>query len=294
MNHSLSYAVITPARNEAGYLPKLAGCLAEQTLLPSAWVIVDDGSEDGTSDVAAALAAAHDWIVVEGHHGESTPTRGGPVVRAFTAGVARLEDVPDVVVKLDADVTFDSDFFARLLAVLASEPRLGIASGICCELRRGKWRPLYGTRSHVWGAVRAYRRECLEEISPLEERQGWDEIDALKAHVRGWTARTLFDLPFRHHRLEGERDGQIRRWADQGETARYMGYRPTYLSLRVLYRMVREPWALGMVWGYGVAALRRAPKLDDAAVRRHLRDQQRLRTLPSRAREALGLTAHSA
>ena len=31
------------------------------------------------------------------------------------------------------------------------------------------------------GRCRAYRRACLEQISPLEEHMGWDGIDVLKA-----------------------------------------------------------------------------------------------------------------
>ena len=40
---------------------------------------------------------------------------------------------------------------------------------------------------------------------------GWDGIDAYKAALAGWSTRTIEDLPFRHHRKEGERDG-ARRW----------------------------------------------------------------------------------
>jgi glycosyltransferase involved in cell wall biosynthesis len=287
-----SYAVVTPARNEAEHLPLVGACLAGQSVRPRAWIIVDNGSEDGTAVEAHALAQAYDWVRVASLPGGTSPVRGGPVVRSFNTGLAALrENLHDVIVKLDADVTMEPTYFERLLAVFALEPQLGIASGICHEQVDGEWRPLYGTRRHVWGAARAYRRECLLAVLPLEERQGWDEIDALRAQLQGWTTRTIFDLPFRHHRPEGARDGQARRWADQGETARFMGYRPSYLVLRTLYQATREPRALAMGWGYVRAALRGMPQLEDAAVRAHLREQQRLRSLGTRAREALGRNA---
>ena len=51
----LTYAIVTPARNEARNLPRLAACLVEQTVQPSAWVIVDNGSTDGTSELGQRL-----------------------------------------------------------------------------------------------------------------------------------------------------------------------------------------------------------------------------------------------
>ena len=103
---SLSYAIVTPARNEATNLPRLAACLVEQTVQPSAWVIVDDGSTDGTAELAERLADAHSWMKVVTIEGDPTPARGGPIVRAFTAGLEHVDPSTDVVAKLDADLSF--------------------------------------------------------------------------------------------------------------------------------------------------------------------------------------------
>ena len=102
---SLSYAVVTPVRDEAESLPRLAACLASQTLLPERWVIVDNGSTDATFVVAERIAAEHGWVDVITVSGTTRPARGGQVVRAFCAGMAALGEEPDVVVKLDADVS---------------------------------------------------------------------------------------------------------------------------------------------------------------------------------------------
>jgi glycosyltransferase involved in cell wall biosynthesis len=282
-----TYAVVTPARNEHRNLAALQGCLAAQTALPTRWMIVDDGSTDGTLDVACRAAAHHPWIHVL-RLARAKQGRGGPVVRSFTAGVCALGELPDVVVKVDADVTFAEDYFERLLEAFANEPHLGIASGVCHELEDGEWKSIFGTRSHVWGATRAYRRECLELVLPLEEREGWDELDALKARLEGWTTRVVVDLPFRHHRAMGQRDGRRKVWLAQGETAHYMGYRFSYLLARTAYRVVREPEALMMLVGWAEAAIRRRPRVADVRVRNYLREQQRIRKLPVRARETRG------
>jgi glycosyltransferase involved in cell wall biosynthesis len=284
----LSYAVVTPVRDEVENLGRLAAALTAQRLRPRAWVIVDTGSTDETPSAAAGLAAAP-WITTFSLEGEASLERGGPIVRAFEAGLESLGDCPDVIVKLDADLSFEPGYFEGLLSRFAENPRLGMASGTCYELEREEWRQRHVTGTTVWGAARAYRRECLEDVLPLEQRMGWDGVDEFRANARGWTTKVFDDLPFRHHRREGLRDGSARRARfAQGQAARYLGYRFWYLVLRALWNARREPAAIAMIQGYVVAALRRGPRLVDAEARSYLRRQQSLRTLPLRAAEAIG------
>jgi glycosyltransferase involved in cell wall biosynthesis len=285
-----SYAVVTPARDEAENLPRLAASLAAQTVVPTAWNIVDNGSSDGTLELAHRLAAEHPWIGVLSLPGSSVADRGGPVVRALQAGIAALEeDPPAILVNVDADISMDPDYFERLLAKFDADPSLGIASGSAFEQRGGIWEQRYVTGSTVWGASRAYRWECLHELLPLEERVAWDGVDEFKANARGWRTSAFEELPFRHHRREGERDGTAwRARSNQGGAAYYLGYRPWYLVLRALWNARREPAALGLVWGYTAAALRRAERSSDAEARAYLRRQQSPRNLRRRAREAAG------
>ena len=207
----------------------------------------------------------------------------------FHAGLELLERPwPDIVVKLDVDTTFDADHFERILEAFAADAGLGITGGVCLEEQDGVWRPTHVTSDHVRGAVRAYRRECLLEVIPLEDGMGWDGIDELKAQSRGWSTRVLTDLSFRHHRPVGARDGSGRRRLAEGRGAHYMGYRASYLLMRCVYQSRRDPRALAMIVGYVDSAVRRRPILDDPSAVRHLREKQRLRSLRARAREARG------
>ena len=246
MTGGLSYGIITPARNEATNLRQLAHCIAMQEAAPTAWVVVDDGSSDGTPDLVESLAREHPWVRLTSSSGTSL-ARGAPIVRAFHAGVAGLESLPDVVVKLDADITVGPDYFRRLLTEFERDPRLGIAGGACFEATSdGVWRQRHGTGPPVWGACRAYHRECLREILPLDEHMGWDTLDQIKANLRGWKTVVFYDLPFRHHRVEGERDGsRLRTTTIQGEGAHYLAYRPSYLIVRTLFRKPPRPSRCG-------------------------------------------------
>jgi glycosyltransferase involved in cell wall biosynthesis len=283
----LSYAIITPYRDEAENLRRLAPCLVSQTATPAAWVVLDDGSSDDSGAFVTRLAAEHPWVRPVSSGGGAL-ARGAPIVRAFHRGLALLDPMPDVVVKLDADISMGPDHFEQLLREFERNPRLGIAGGIGYEEQAdGSWRQRHGTGEAVWGACRAYRRECLDHILPLEEHMGWDTLDLMKANVKGWETRVFYDLSFRHHRGEGERDGnRLRTTTIQGEAAHYMGYRIPYLVLRTLYRLLRDPAAIGLLVGYVRARVRRAPRCADRELVDYVRRQQSFRSLPARMREA--------
>jgi glycosyltransferase involved in cell wall biosynthesis len=285
----LTYALVTPVRDEERNLRRLAEAVMSQEAAPNSWVIVDNGSKDGTIELARELQRRYTWVRVL----SSLPTKvaepGAPVVRAFHAGVQELKAPIDIVVKLDADVSFEPDFFKRLLSEFSFNHRLGIASGECLEESDGQWviRPV--TSGHARGATRAYRWQCLRDVLPLPECVGWDTVDEVKANVLGWTTGTIPGVSFYHHRPVGARDGAPwSRWVRQGTGAHYLGYRFSYLLARTIHRSFRNPAAMGMLFGYLVASARRSRRHPDRAVRDHLRRRQGLSRLPLRAREALG------
>lgn len=283
----MGYAIVTPARDEAGNLGRLASSLAAQTLPPAWWIVVDDGSLDGTAELVRALAGRHPWVrlvVRSPAAGDlADGRRAGRALAAFRDGIAALPELPEVVVKADADTSYDPRYFERLVERFAADPRLGIAGGACYEREGGAWTRKRVVASHVRGASRAYRRECLDTVLGLEDRMGWDGLDEARAALRGYRTMTILELGFRHHRPTGGRErARLRHGTAQGRAAWYMGYRPSYILLRSLYRVWREPWAVSMPAGYLVAALARSPRCADASAVRHIRRGQRLRVVIAR------------
>ena len=290
---NLAYVAITPARNESENLPRLAETLLRQTHRPAQWIIVDDASTDDTRAVAEELARQHDWISYaaspasanedEFWHGR----RGGRDVVAFHTGLDLIMSPPGFVMKLDADVSFADSYMQDIVDRFCDDPELGIASGDCLEFVDGAWCVQYVTGAHVRGATRVYRWECAQAVMPLEVRVGWDGVDETKARLAGWKATSFTDLQFLHHRRVGERDGGRRfAWAE-GETAHFLGYRPSYVFVRMLWRMRHDVSAPWMLIAYATCAIRREAQCD-AAVRRELRQKQRFRSLHVRASEAAG------
>lgn len=278
------YAIISPVRDERAYLTRTLESVVGQTLPPTRWVIVDDGSTDGTGELAAEWATRYPWITLVSRARQRDGGRGAPVVHAFHAGLAALgSDLDlDFLVKLDGDLSLPPDHFERLIARFDSWPALGIAGGALHEQTPdGNWVERSISAGSVWGADRMYRIACWRDIGGVAPAHGWDGIDEVEAQMRGWLTGTQHDISLRHHKPEGQRAGQTMRYLDQGYGAHHMGYDPLYLLLRVLGTCVRqrrlEPslMAVGYVTGY----LRRAPQHPNAAARSFLRRRQRRRLL---------------
>jgi glycosyltransferase involved in cell wall biosynthesis len=283
---ALAYAIVTPGRNEAENLPRLAECVLAQQHRPEWWIIVDDGSDDGMYEVAEQLARDHDWIVALRTDNEADDLRQGRRrgrdLLAFWQGLRYLPAPVDVFVKVDADTSFERDYFKCLLARFAEQPDLGMAGGSCYEERNGRWERIKVADSHPRGASRAYRWEMLEDVFALEPELGWDGVDVVWAELRGYRTEGFKDLGFRHHRKVGEREGRLRAGTSLGHQAWYMGYRPSYVVLRGLYRARENTASLGMVWGYMACAMTRAPRCPDRRVLHRVRESQRLRVVARR------------
>src|ERR1035441_506155 len=131
----LSYALITPARNEEAYIGGLLQSVTSQSITPRKWVIVNDGSTDGTEAIVKSYQKVHSFIELVNLE------RGG--VRDFsrqaTATNLAYERLAtlliDVVGVMDADITFAPEYCSRVLAEFETNRKLGICGGILLEKR---------------------------------------------------------------------------------------------------------------------------------------------------------------
>jgi glycosyltransferase involved in cell wall biosynthesis len=286
-----THLVVTPARNEAENLRRLGESLVAQKWRPDAWIVVDNGSTDGTQDVVRELGRSHDWIRLVSIPSDPEPARGRSSVRAFNAGVMSFEGHPDLVSGLDADISFEPEYFDVLRMRFQERTRLGIAAGRCYEPSGDGWEPFHVTYPNLRGASLTFRGECLAQLLPLEGRYSWDGIVAVRANIRGWETEIVRGLSYFHHRPTGSRDAnRFASYAEEGDAAYYMWYRPSYLLLRTVYRTLRQgdPATAGLAVGFARSALGRRPRHTDAGFREFVRSNQSPANWLSRAGEVRG------
>ena len=228
-----AYAIVTPVKDEAAHLAGTAESILAQTHRPLQWVIVDDGSSDGTRELADSLAARDPWIAAIDSGAAGQRARGGRVVHAFQPAQEQLGPAHEFVVKLDGDLSLPPDYFERVASTFARDARAGIVGGrVLVQGRNGEWVPERVGRHTVHGAIKAYRAACLDEIGGLRPSMGWDGIDEYAAEARGWKVIPLDGLQVLHHRARGSKQRWWRARVEEGRGAHYMGYRPTFVLVR--------------------------------------------------------------
>ena len=103
------YVLVTPARNEARFIELTIKSVIAQSVLPARWVIVSDGSTDGTDEIVRRYATSHTWIELV-RMPERTERHFAGKVYAFNAGYSRVRDVSyDVIGNLDGDISFGTE-----------------------------------------------------------------------------------------------------------------------------------------------------------------------------------------
>jgi biofilm PGA synthesis N-glycosyltransferase PgaC len=287
-NHSIPYVLITPARNEAAYIEKTIQSLIKQTVLPSKWVIVNDGSTDTTSSIVRPYLADHPWMELV-----DLPVRKerhfAAKVYAFNAGRERVKDLAyEVIGNVDADTSFDADHFEFLMNQFQKDPRLGVAGTIFREANgyNSETNSFEG-QNHVSGQCQLFRRRCFEEIGGYYAHKagGIDWMAVTSARMMGWTTRSFREKSFFHYRSLGTAErGQLASSFSYGEKDYYLGNHPMWQLFRITYRMKNKPYFLdGIALGSGYlwALLRRIKRpVSNELMEFHRKEQmQKLRAI---------------
>ncbi|MFH9066551.1 bifunctional polysaccharide deacetylase/glycosyltransferase family 2 protein [Streptomyces coeruleorubidus] len=189
-------SVVIPAYNEELCIAKTLRSLAASDH-PVEIIVVDDGSRDGTADIAQSLALANVTVI-------RRPNGGKP--SALNTGVLRASH--DLIVMLDADTVFAPSTVGRLVQPFA-DPRVGAVAG---NAKVGNRRRLLGRWQHIEyvmgfnldrrmydllrclptipGAVGAFRAEALRDAGMMSADTLAEDTDITMAlHRAGWEVR---------------------------------------------------------------------------------------------------------
>ena len=277
---STSYVLVTPAYNEEALIGQTIASVVAQTILPIEWIIVSDRSSDRTDEIVSQASEKHPWIRllrIEDNE-ESGFAR---VVRNTETGISELaEDDYGFIGLLDADVTFQNNYFELLINKFADNPNLGLAGGVVIDV--GSSKSIFPrNRQDVPGAVQFFRKECFKSFGgliPIPEG-GWDGMTCVMARMNGYQTKLCTDLVVDHHKPRNISQGGIWKRKFQMGTRDYAaGYHPLFELLKCASRITREkPFFIASVaWGSGYfyALLSRRPRILPQSLIAHIRKEQ--------------------
>jgi poly-beta-1,6-N-acetyl-D-glucosamine synthase len=260
------YVLITPARNEEAFIEKTLESVIRQTVLPTRWVIVDDGSTDSTVQIVRSYLAQFPWMELV-----QMPQRRdrsfAAKVGAFNAGYERVKKLQwEIIGNLDGDISFAPDHFEFLAGKFAADDTLGVAGTVFKEEGYSSDRDSFEGRTHVAGQCQLFRRQCWEQIGGYIPHRagGIDWMAVITARMMGWKTESFRERWFFHYRRLGTAErGVVASLFSYGEKDYYLGGHPIWELFRVAYRTVKRPFIIGglaLGLGYCWAFLRRVPR----------------------------------
>ncbi len=288
MTNNMTYVLITPVRDEAATIGLTIESVLKQSVLPSEWVIVSDGSTDITDEIVRQACESHPWIRLL----PLAPRPGrsfAAVVHNTETGIRYLSCGDyGYLGLLDADVTFQADYFEQLLKRFGVNPKLGLAGGVVIDVGLPRDR-FPKNRNDVPGAVQFFRRECFDRLGgliPIPEG-GWDGMTCAMARMNGYETRLFTDLVVDHLKPRNISEGGVvrRKW-QMGQRDYAAGYHPLFETVKCIGRLADAPPVVGaMAWwvGYCMAFIKNRHRVIPQAVVEHVQQEQwqRLRALLS-------------
>ncbi len=248
---ALPYVLITPAHNEAAFIEKTIQSVIAQTVLPERWVIVSDGSTDGTDEIVEKYRDGRPWLELI-RLPEHSERHFAAKVRAFDAGYRRVDGLPfDIIGNIDADVSFGEDFMAYLLDKFETMPELGVAGTHYVEGDFHSFRDSFINVDHVNGQCQLFRRACFEDIGGYVPVKGGgiDWIAVTTARMKGWTTRSFADRTFCHHRKMGTAgSNELKARFHYGKKDFFLGGHPLWQVCRGTFQMTKKPYVVGGVF----------------------------------------------
>lgn len=244
-----SYVLITPARNEEAYIEKTILSVISQTILPAKWIIVSDGSTDGTDDIVKRYLPDHPWMELI-RMPERRDRSFAAKAHCFNAGYEKVKGLTyNVIGNLDADISFDEDYIEFLLNKFTDIPELGVAGTPFIEGKYQSTIDSFEGEKHVAGGCQLFRRKCFEDIGGyIPIKDGIDWVAVTTARMKGWRTQSFREKNFIHYRSMGTGESNSAKAIFKYGTKDYtLGGHPLWVMIKILYRIKRKPYVIGSI-----------------------------------------------
>ena len=263
----MKICIVIPAHNEELYLAKTVESLINQSLRPFKLVLVNDNSSDKTGEIMSNYVKKYEWIEAINLISEDKHIPGSKIVNAFLKGFETIKTEFDIICKFDADLIFEKNYLSAIAKHFKNNPKLGMASGFCYIKSKDQWVLEDVTnKSHIRGALKAYRRNCYKEIGGLKPTIGWDTVDELLAMYYNWETLTDDTLHVKHLKVTGKSYSKGSKKL-QGEAMYKMRMRfiLTFITgIKIAFKKNNLSIILDYMKGYFIALIKNKPFIVDS------------------------------
>ncbi len=236
----MKYYIVIPTYNEEQFIALTLQSLADQTVLPTKVIVVNDNSTDSTPEIVLAFAEKHPWISLVTKTSSAIHLPGSKVIQAFQKGLESIDEDYDLIVKADADLIFPSNYFETIIQHFNSDSSIGMVGGFCYIEKNGEWILENLTdKDHIRGALKAYRKATFKQIGGLRAQMGWDTVDELLCKFYNWKVVTDESLHVKHLKPTGANYNKTARYK-QGEAFYTLGYGFVITAIAALKLAMRK------------------------------------------------------
>ena len=260
----MKYYIVIPTYNEEQFIGLTLQSLADQTVLPTKVIVVNDNSTDSTAEIVLAFAEKNPWISLVTKTSSAIHLPGSKVIQAFQKGLESIDEDYDLIVKVDADLIFPSNYFETIIQHFKSDATIGMVGGFCYIEKNGEWILENLTdKDHIRGALKAYRKATFKQIGGLRAQMGWDTVDELLCKFYNWKVVTDESLHVKHLKPTGANYNKTARYK-QGEAFYTLGYGfiiTAIASLKLALRKGKPFLFIDYLIGFWKAKLSKKPML---------------------------------
>ena len=263
-------AIVTPLKDEKSNIELLISSIKKQDHKIFAWVIVENGSKDGSAEILSKIDHIDNvehFIVLNYALPNDTYELGVKYATVVNQGFEYLRKADffntlDFIGILDADCFPGSTYYQELTAYMNKNKDIGISSGLAYNLN-GK----YDGKSRAWvrGNCRLWKKACFDEAGYIVGPSA-DALSVSKAEIKGWRCEPLKELGYSCREV-----GEKVNYQYYGYSAYFRGITPLFAFLKSLnYLFILKPKNFsGYFKGYFGAYFSRKKRIEDPEIRRY-------------------------
>lgn len=278
--NTMSYVLITAAHNEQDFIEKTILSVINQSHKPAEWIIVSDGSTDKTESIVSKYASENSFIkllINNRKEGRDFASK----VYALNIGLKNIQTSEfDYIGILDADVSFEKNYYSSLIEEFKKNPKLGIAGGNYFDIIGGKKVSVCASAYSVRGATQFFRKKCFDVIGGIKPIKygGEDALACYSARMNGWEIKNIDSLIVLHHRPTGMTGSHIFKTRFRDGFVEYnLGYNPLFQFIKCVKRIIEKPFLIGSTLrfaGFWFAYLSREKRIVSEELIKFIREEQ--------------------